>query len=254
MSPLQGHYRFNTSLAFDHQGNPHIAYLDYSLGHDVLWYAHKIGAVWITSTVDAEHGRAPVIALDSLDHAHVLYTDRDNNLLRYAEWTGSVWISETIGNSADSGANLSTSPSALVMDNSDHANVAYFEQPGNVLVFGSKVGGIWITNTIATLPSVGEVKLALGKTGEPQIVFTEYGGSQIGYAYRQGGVWTIEYVTSDIARFISLALDSNDVPRISYTEVFSRNLYSAAKPKSVVYLLLCLNDRYNHAQHGVLRN
>jgi hypothetical protein len=236
----QGGSGFNTSLALDHQGNPHIVYPDYSLGHDVLWYAYKTGAVWITSTVDAEHGRAPAIALDSLDHAHILYTDRDNDLLRYAEWTGSGWISETIGSSANNGASLSTSPSDLAMDNSDHANVAYFEQPGNVLVFGRKVGGIWITDTIATLSSVGEVELALGKTGEPQIAFTEYGGSQIGHAYRQGLVWKIEYVTSDIGRYISFALDSADVPRVSYTEVFSRRLYSAVKPQSVVYLPIVL--------------
>jgi hypothetical protein len=236
MSNVQiGGSGFNTSLAFDKLGNPHIVYPDYSLGHDALWYAHKTGTGWITSTVDAEHGRAPVIDLDSLDHAHILYTDRDNNLLRYAEWTGSLWLTDTLGGSAESAANLSTSPSALVMDQADHAHVAYFEQPGNALVYGSNASGIWITNTITTLPSVGEVKLALGKTGEPQLVFTKYGASQTGYAHRQGAVWTVEYVTADVADSISLALDSEDAPRVSYIDVFSRALYTAAKPRSVLY-------------------
>ena len=75
---------YDTSLALDSLGYPHISYFDVSNGD--LKYAYWTGSEWITQTVDStgDVGRYSSLALDSLDNPHISYYDETNGDLKYA--------------------------------------------------------------------------------------------------------------------------------------------------------------------------
>jgi hypothetical protein len=60
-----------TSIAFDHEGNPHIAYHHHD--SDDLRYASWTGTAWEIETVDG-YGSGYSLALDPWDYPHISYS------------------------------------------------------------------------------------------------------------------------------------------------------------------------------------
>jgi hypothetical protein len=125
---IPGVYGFDSSLALDANGNPHIVF---SFSPD-LKYATKNGGSWTIETIDSTllillgliNGS---IALDSTDVPHVAYCDEEFSELKYAFrvgsggncGTGNAWQCETIA--SDCGF---TTPS-LALDSSDDPHISY---------------------------------------------------------------------------------------------------------------------------------
>jgi len=104
----------STSIALDSQDRPHISYAT-GTGGASLHYAYWTGSGWSKEAVDPEEVSDCSLALDSQDRPHISYhvggeffdsvagigsaNTVDSTItgkLKYAYWTGSSWIMETI--------------------------------------------------------------------------------------------------------------------------------------------------------------
>jgi len=100
------------SLALDSADNPHISYTDIPY-HD-LKYARWMGSIWDIQTVDDDPygyvGHYVSLALDSAGNPHISYCagiacmyDSPYATLRYAYWTGSAWVTQTVDSTPGTG-------------------------------------------------------------------------------------------------------------------------------------------------------
>jgi hypothetical protein len=81
------------------------------------------------------------------------------------------------------------------------------------------------------IPIAGLVSLALDRSGNPSIVFSERSAGQVILARRNAGSWTLENVTG---AFIGpararLAIDSNGNPQVAYRDMTTSSLMHAVK-------------------------
>jgi hypothetical protein len=83
-----------------------------------------------------------------------------------------------------------------------------------------------------SIPAGGPVSLALDRTGNPRIAFSQQGSGQIIVAARNAGAWTLENVPSAFVPAsggLRLAIDSKGNPQIAYLELTSGELVHAVK-------------------------
>lgn len=171
----------DSSIVIASDGFPHIAYHDWHWKNLKYATPSRVGTGWFIETVDTPGavGRYPSIALDSSDYLHISYYDNSNLALKYAQWTGSTWSIETVD------ANSAGVFTSIAVDADGHPHISYLEDSG---------------------------------TGAPE---------SLKYAQWTGSTWSIETVDTQNALLgatarlqgISLALDANGRPHISYTDV-----------------------------------
>ncbi|NLF14187.1 MAG: hypothetical protein GX597_20580, partial [Anaerolineaceae bacterium] len=120
---------------------------------------------------------------------------------------------------------------SLALDGDGRPHVAY---GGDNLYYAWHDGIAWHYETADPTPGVGrDASLALGKQGNPHIAYLDAANKAVKYAYRDALGWHTATVDpgSDIStRHISLALDSNDYPHLTYylAEVGLRYVYQDA--------------------------
>lgn len=160
---IPGVYGFDSSLALDGSGSPHIVF---SFPPD-LKYATKNGGSWVVETIDSTL-LPPLglikgsVALDGADVPHVAYCDAEASELKYAFRVGSggncgtdgAWQCETIV--TDCG---STVPS-LALDSSDYPHISYDSRSaalnyavGTALGTPTPTGTVLPTHTSTTTPT-----------------------------------------------------------------------------------------------------
>jgi hypothetical protein len=114
-------------LAVDGNNKPHISYYDSTSGD--LKYAWHDGTNWRgqvnTTTPDTVDSTGDVgsfndIGLDSSGNPYIVYYDADNEDLKMAKWSGSVWEIETVDFTGDVGIYCS-----MDMDQNDAPHVVY---------------------------------------------------------------------------------------------------------------------------------
>src|SRR5262249_23736831 len=110
------------SLAFDAQGNPHVAYRDAS--DEVLMYATRAGGTWTIEEIDDKFfgpDYSLSLALDPSGGVHIAYLSDHDNIIHYASRIGGSWIIETLddGKSHDGWV-------SLAIDGLGVAHVSYF--------------------------------------------------------------------------------------------------------------------------------
>ncbi len=132
----------------------------------------------------------------------------------FAEWV----IEDVDPTSDDAGAYTS-----IVLDDMDHPHISYFRKPfsksgaGNCsLMHAFLDGSSWVLTAVDTQPyqsySFGQTAMRLDSNGYPHIAYRiDY---TLKYARWNGSEWLV--TTTPGKSCISLALDSNDVPHISY--------------------------------------
>lgn len=133
------------SIALDSSGTPHISYLEYEKGK--LNHAILTSSGWDIQSVDTARwwGGFTSIKIDSSDNSHISYTDRDDP--RYAYWSGSAWITETL----DSRAWYT----AIALDNSDDPHIAYFNLNTRYIDHAKPAAADWEKDSIDSVNKVG---------------------------------------------------------------------------------------------------
>lgn len=92
-----GHVTSNRILAYDHHGNPGIAYSD---GVNIdLQYARRVpGVGWVSTPVVGvpSGGQYPSLAYDRYERPAISYRDVSSDDLKFAHFDGSTWNTEDV--------------------------------------------------------------------------------------------------------------------------------------------------------------
>ncbi|MFN2165359.1 MAG: hypothetical protein ACK2U9_03775, partial [Anaerolineae bacterium] len=181
--------------------------------------------VWRFECVDCPQAVPRVgersLALDSSGNPHVVYGGDE---LYYAWFDGNVWHSDVVDEAPGSwyGAQAAA---ALDLDAGDRPHVAYLNGTGTAVRYAHKAADGWHVDTVATSTPNREISYAVGlrldRAGHPLIAYSVYG--ELNLASWTGTRWDIQPVdhTSWVEWYISLDLDGDDRPRISYFWVTS---------------------------------
>ena len=221
------------SIVVDAAGNPHISYRD---GYDdtpgSLKYAYKSGGQWNIQIVDDDDRAALMgtsIALDSLERPHIAYNSWSAPNLRYAQWTGTAWVIETIDETPGAGDWLQ--PRALALDDFDNAHVSYSVDGG--LSYAKRNDGVWTTDVVDPTGS-GDSNLVLDTSGNPHISCHYSLTDDVKYAWwdENTNTWVIELVDgafSAVGYWASIGFDNGGEPMIAYMDMDNLDLRFAQR-------------------------
>lgn len=207
---------WETSLALDALGRPHIAYHE---AHEALRYAHHDGSSWTIDIVDSggDVGEDASLALDSAGQPRIAYSDITSMTIRYASLVGTEWQTETVTSMPDAmRINLD-----LALDSLDRPRLCYYRDTGSgaSLEYAYFDGSAWQYETIddGIFYNGQDCSLALDSQDRPHISYRDLG---LLYAHDNGTAWQIMTVDDDFfaGDDSSLALDSHDRPHIAYTD------------------------------------
>ena len=222
----------DSSIAIDSKDNPHISYYHHWEKED-LEYAKWTGDNWSIETIDSYEwtGLQTSLALDSVDNPHISYYQQARCDLKYAKWTGDNWSIETVDSAGDVGSDTS-----LALDSDDNPHISYYDRTNDDLKYAKWTGDNWSIETVDSVDTVGQYSsLALDSSDNPHIsyfyisFYTNMG--DLKYAKWNGTNWIVETVDSegDVGGWSSIALDSNENPRISYSDTTNRDLKYASR-------------------------
>ena len=201
---------------------------------------------------DEELGGWRHIAVDSNDVPHVAYAGAG---LYYATLSGTVWLSETVP-----GTVASLELAALVLDDQDHARIAFYGDDHLWLARQVSTTGelTWTVEEIADITSswqLGLLDLQQGSDGSLHLVY--YYDYALYYTAYSDTVWltptlVIADGACDLDDGYSLALDQNDVPHVActYDDSSPRQVrlytYTAAAPWTAYAVVSSGTDFYRY--------
>ncbi len=226
-------------LALDTSGNPHISYYSTQPGHG-LEYAYWTGSTWLTQTVESDAGLYTSIALDKEGKPHISYCsytvvayDRGTYLavtgIKYARWTGSTWITQTVDTNIY-GQQYATHHISIALNSTDIPYIAYSNGHGVMNAYWA--GNTWVIQTVADwgeIPSLGIDHANIPHIAYQQASLYPYTEASLKYASWTGSTWASQIVASGVDRHFALALDSSNNPRISYYDYSRHGLMYAGE-------------------------
>ena len=157
------------------------------------------------------------IALDPQGNPHIFYQDGQGGMRHATIDPIAGWVHETVPLAAGL-------YSSMAIDSSGTIHVADGPISPSGIGYATKTNGIWTTDTIIG-PSNGMagLSLAVDSQGTPQVVWADNRSSfnEVVYARRGTGAipWSsgnFEVISGDKAYWVSLAVDAQDVPSVSY--------------------------------------
>ncbi|MBU0945883.1 MAG: hypothetical protein KKE53_15690 [Proteobacteria bacterium] len=171
------------SLVLDSNGHPHISYY-VALPYNYLKYATYNGISWNTEVVDTSDvpdgsvGSANSMALDSNNRPHIAYSDDSNKTIKYAKWTGTEWVKETVDSST-----ISYNSVALALDSSNTPHISYTTDSSGSLHYARLTGSAWVKETVDP-NDFRDTSIILDSKGCPCISYATSGSEGgLNYAY-----------------------------------------------------------------------
>jgi len=164
----------------------------------------QIDANWFKYTVDQGQLEQPSIAVDSENHPHITYWDREHERIKYARWTGGEWEHQQVGTGWGS--------SSIALDDRNRPWIAYLHLPG--LNLSGWISDIWKDEYVV---SGSRPSLILDSNNMPHI--SSYGWG-VQYTYWNGTEWSTEKASPylDVHWGQDLAVNSSDSPAVCYTQ------------------------------------
>jgi hypothetical protein len=209
----EGSYCWDTHMVIDDNDELHAAY---SSNNNKMVYMHYDGSSWSSTEVSTNAKVGSIgIALDSNNHPHISFAASGQNCgngLHLASFDGATWTTSTI----DSGVNKGCY-SAIVIDENDHAYIAYQDRQQSKLKLTTNKSGSWIPYT----PDFGSSPSSLypgwyssmAMDSQGQFHIAHYDNKDEDLRYSTGvpnGAWTTTIVDSsgNTGRNPSIAVDA----------------------------------------------
>jgi len=228
----------HTSIDLDSKGFPHISFFNQTSND--LMYSYLNNTEWVTETVDSEGlvGEYTSIAMGSNDEPHIVYNDASNSQLRYAIKDNGTWIFKAVdeeGDYASISIDANNNPHFSYYDTSDK-NLRYLSLSGPSAVIvdsmmGQYRGGHSMQVDSNDVPHFAYENVNINNSGIKGVTYTTL---NVTATLETGAeVWETQTVaiigdgdaSNAFGQGISLTLDSNDLPHLSYRN-HSRIQYS----------------------------
>jgi hypothetical protein len=212
--PIPGDIQGRLNLAFDAEGNPHIAYTLWNRAPGTrVEYAERVGSTWQVHQVPW-YSESPSMVRAPDGTIHLAY--RTLTGPGYATWDGSSWHGETVGLSDGRSAD----DASLVLDAKGEPHIAFYEPKYDNLMYAWRDNGTWTVETVLDRPydDGHYASLALDSAGNPHIA--SYFGN-LAYSKKVNGTWvseTVDATSSATGYSPRLLLDKRDVPHIIYRD------------------------------------
>jgi hypothetical protein len=219
-----------TSMDFDSDGYPHIAYYDWANAD--LEYAWQDAAGWHTSTLDSTSavGRYTNLRIAPNGTLHLIYYDEFDGDLEYARNDGAGWSLTTV----DSIGTVGTK-ARMVLDSFGFPHVAYYDATRGALKYARYDGANWQIET----PDDGQgddvgsyASIVLDAQDRPHISYLNGTQWDLAYARFDGTQWnlsTVEGGPKQTGLFTSIQLDRGGRPVIAYFDLTDGDLRLARR-------------------------
>ncbi len=218
-----GNVGASCSLVLDRFNRPRISYYTCT---DLcsLKYAWYDGSNWQIEMVDPSGNLSgsTSLALDANGYPHISYANEGtSNDLKYAWYDGSGWQIGIVDHNQQTGLY-----SSLKIDILNYPHISYLQiNSPEGFKYASFDGIQWTTEMIGAASS--STSLALDILTRPHIAYCSYHTS-LEYAYYDGTRWTADAIDPDAhANSVSIALDRNANPRVSYRSDVDNALHYA---------------------------
>ena len=228
-----GHtYCWDVGMVIDANDEIHVAYTTYTTWAETLQYMHYDGTTWTSSEASSSALFGPVgIAVDSNNHPHISYSANGQYCgdgLRLASHDGTGWSNQGV----DVGSNRGCE-SAILIDENDHAYIAYQDRGASKLKITTDKNGQWDDYTVNTGSHPSDIypgymtSMAMDTQGQFHIAHFEEQDDDLRYSTgAPGGPWTTTVVDASghTGREPSIAVDAADRPHIVYHTWSGQNL------------------------------
>lgn len=209
-----------TSIIADQEGNLHLAYYS-PLG---LRYGFRsaLNSRWYKMTLDEHVGVFSTdIMLDGDGNPGICYTPR---MMKYAHWDGKKWSIQNV----DPGTGLIAYHCSLKYVRGKDPEITWYLESVFALRIAAMEDGTWKARTVEAGTQSGKYNsMVLDQKGLPHVAYNSFKNDELKYAYFDGKDWirraldTPEPGTGMSGVGVSLVLDSNDYPRISFYDMHS---------------------------------
>ncbi len=156
------------------------------------------------------------IALDSYGNPHLVFSDSEDDQLRYLHWDGE-WQLEIL----ESGIGDIGEHCAIKIDSRNYPHIVYYDPLNWELKYARMNDSGWFIETVDSGSFLGQYcSVDLDSSDNPHISYYSGSGVNLKYARYNGKQWFIEDVQTagDVGFDTSIALDPSDYPHISYLD------------------------------------
>lgn len=193
------------------------------------------------------------IAVDSDRNPHISYLYLTGADLMYAKKTSGQWKIEALDTAGQVGWHTS-----ITLDAGGNSHISYVDHQNGDLKYAKKtsVPPFLVIETVDQPYNVWWTSIAVDKAGRPHIAYVSvpsFGADSIlKYAVRDGATWNKEEISSskDMGLDVSLALDSNDAPHITFASA-PGTLSHAFKESGVWFMETAVQVVLLDVQHSI---
>lgn len=215
--------RSNSPLTFTADGQPAIAYFQYS--NRGLRYALFNGAEWMPIVAtNSGYGRSLSLAIGPNGRPAVSYAPESGSGLYIARFDGTAWTTTLVDNVNVGSYYPKTS---LAFGPDGQPAIAYQDSIQEDLKFARYNGTAWTVTTVDSAGTVGlSASLAFGPDGQPSIAYHDFTNTSVKLARFNGTAWVITTIDANQnpGEHTSLAFGPDGQPSVAYYEVDQRDL------------------------------